>query len=92
LRRFAIAVEGCKVAKEEGRMSLAVSTLLFVYTKSKAKTRILKHEYNFYVSAPAYRTSLQRRSGGTRTTFKPSQLGACGLAGCEGTYRLFRGP
>lgn len=57
-----------KEAKEEGRMSLAVSTLLFVHTKTKAKTRILKHEYNCYVSAPANRTSLQIRSGGTTTT------------------------
>ena len=57
-----------KEAKEEGRMSLAVRTLLFVYTKTKVKTRILKHESNRYVSAPVYRTSLQRRSGGTTTT------------------------
>jgi len=57
-----------KEAKEEGRMSLAVSTLLFIYTKTKAKTRILKRESNCYVSAPADQTSLQRRIGGTTTT------------------------
>ena len=57
-----------KEAKEEGRMSLAVSALLSIYTKTKAKVRILKHESNCYVSAPVHRTSLQRRSRGTMTT------------------------
>ena len=37
-----------KEIKEEGRMSLAVSTLSFVDAKTKAKTRILKHEYVCY--------------------------------------------
>ena len=49
------------------RMSSAVSTLLFVYAKTNAKTRILKHECNRYVNAPAYRISLERSRGTTTT-------------------------
>ena len=67
-----------------GRMSLAVSTFLFVYANTKAKTRIRKHECNCYVNAPAYRISLSRSSRGTTTTSKQSQLGAqCSLQPCR---------
>ena len=84
-----------KEIKEEGRMSLAVSTLPFVDAKTKAKTRILKHECNCYLNAAAYRMSLQRRSKGRRRHESHHSWGlnsAYGLADDERAYQPFRAP